>query len=62
MIVRLIPVRMGPLGKPVASLALLSSRTSSRTHSSPTPFELQRQYEAILVWSYTTFIVIEAEG
>jgi hypothetical protein len=57
---RLSPDRMGPLGKPPASLALLPSRASSRTRSCPTPFEHQRRYEAIRVWSFTTFIVIEA--
>ncbi len=56
--VRLSPDRMGPLGKPPANLALLPSR-SSCTRSYPALFELQRQYEAIWVWSYTTFIVIE---
>jgi hypothetical protein len=30
--------------------------------SYPALFELQRHYEAIRVWSYTTFIVIEASG
>jgi hypothetical protein len=58
--VRLSLDRMGPLGKPQASLALLPSRTSSRTCSYPALFELQRWYEAIRVWSYSTFIVLEA--
>ncbi len=30
------------------------------TRSYPSLFRLQRRYEAIRVWSYTTFIVIEA--
>ncbi len=59
-IVWLSPDRMGPLGKPPANLALLPSRTSSRTRSYPALFEFQQRYEAIWVWSYTTFIVIEA--
>ncbi len=54
-VVRLSLDRMGPLGKPPASLALLLSRTSSRTRSYPALFELQRQ-----VKQYTTFIVLEA--
>jgi len=58
--VRLSPDRMGPLGKPPASLALLPSRTSRRMRSYPSLFELQLRYEAIWVWSYTTFILIEA--
>ncbi len=58
--VRLSLDRMGPLGKPPASLALLPSRTSSRTRSYPVLFELQCLYEAIRVWSYTTFVLIEA--
>jgi hypothetical protein len=48
-IVRLNPDRMGPLGKPLASLALLPSRTSSITRSCSTLFKLQRRYEAIRV-------------
>jgi hypothetical protein len=58
--VRLSPDRMGPLGKPPAYLTLLPTRTSSHTHSYPALFELQRRYEAIRVWSYTTLIVIKA--
>jgi len=58
--VRLSPDTMGPLGKPPAYLALLPTRTSSHTHSYPALFELQRRYEAIRVWSYTTLIVIKA--
>ncbi len=57
---RLSPDRMGPLDKPLASLALLSPRASSHMRSCPTPFNRQRRYEAIQLWSYTTFIVIEA--
>jgi len=53
---------MGPLDKPPASLALLPSRASSRTHSSSNPAVLapQCRYEAIREWSYTTFSVNEA--
>ncbi len=58
--VRLSPDRMGPLGKPPANLALLPSRARSGMRSCPAPFFRQRWYEAIRVWSYTTFIVIEA--
>ncbi len=58
--VRLSPDRMGTLGKPPASLALLPSRTSSHTRSCPALLTPQCQYEAIRVWSYTTFIVNEA--
>jgi hypothetical protein len=57
---QLSPDRMGPLGKPQASLALLPSRTSICMHSSPAILEFQHQYEAMRVWSYTTFIVNEA--
>jgi hypothetical protein len=63
--VRLSPGRMGPLGKPPASLEqelgflLLPSRARSCTRN-PALFELQCRYEAIRVWSYTTFIVIKA--
>ncbi len=57
---RLSPDRIGPLGKPPASLALLPSRTSSHMCSCPALLELQRWYEAIQLWSYTTFIVNKA--
>ncbi len=56
--VRLSPDRMGPLDKPPASLALLPSRARSPTHSNPALLAPQRRYEAILVWPYTTFIVV----
>jgi hypothetical protein len=63
-LVQLSPDRMGPLGKPPASLdngvdvgtPLLPSRAISRT-CSPTLLTPQCQYEAIRVWWYTTFIV-----
>ena len=55
--VRRSPNRMGPLGKPPASLALLPSRTSSHTHRSPAPSEFQRRYEAIRVWSWSKPVV-----
>jgi hypothetical protein len=56
MLVRLSPERMGPLGKPPA-LPTATSRTSSRTGSHPsTPTAVY----TIRVWSYATFIVIEA--
>jgi hypothetical protein len=58
--VRLSTDRMGPLGLPPASLALLKSRTSSHMRSYPALFELQCMYESIRVWSYKTFIVLEA--
>jgi hypothetical protein len=54
------PDRMWSLDKPPASLALLPSRARSRTCSYPALLEFQRRYEAIRVWSYTTFIVNEA--
>jgi hypothetical protein len=49
------PDRIGLLDKPPAGSAFLPSRASSRTrfHMIPTH---QCQYEAIRVWSYTTFI------
>ncbi len=50
------PDRIGLLGKPPASSAFLTSRASSHT-CFPTFPTHQRQYEAIRVWSYTTFIV-----
>jgi hypothetical protein len=50
---------MGPLDKPSASLALLPSRASSHTCSNPELLAPQRRYEAIQLWSYTTFIVNE---
>jgi hypothetical protein len=61
------PDRMGPLDKPPASLEngvdvgtpLLPSSASIRT-CSPTLLAPQCRYEAIRVWSYATFIVIEA--
>ena len=46
--------------KPPASLALLPSRASSRKHNNPALLSPQRWYEAIRVWSYTTFIVNKA--
>jgi hypothetical protein len=52
--------RMGPLGKPPASLALLPSRASSCTRSNPALLAPPCRYEAIRVWSYTTFIVNKA--
>jgi hypothetical protein len=58
--VQLSPNRMGPLGKPPARLALLPSRASSHTRSNPALLAPQCRYEAIHVWSYTTFIVNEA--
>ncbi len=51
------PDRMWSLDKPPASLALLPSRASSRTRSNPAVLTPQCWYEAIWVWSYTTFIV-----
>jgi hypothetical protein len=47
--VRLSLDRTGPLGKPSASLALLSSRTSSPTHSCHALLAPQCRYEAIRV-------------
>jgi hypothetical protein len=58
--VRLSLDRMGPLGKPPASLAHLLSRASSHMRSNPALLAPQCRYEAIHVWSYTTFIVNEA--
>ncbi len=58
-VVRHRPDRMESLDKPPASLAFLPSRASSRTRY-PTLLAPQCRYEAILVWSYTTFIVYEA--
>ncbi len=52
--------RMGQLDKPPASSASLPSWASSRTRF-PTLLAPQHQYEAMWVWSYTTFIVYEAE-
>ncbi len=58
-LVRLSPDRMGPLGKPPASLALLPSRASSLMLSNPALLAPQCRYEAIQVWSYTTLIMNE---
>ncbi len=58
-LVRLSPDRMGPLGKPPASLALLPSRASSRMLSNPALLAPQCRYEAIRVWLYTIFVVNE---
>jgi hypothetical protein len=49
----------GLLDKPPASSAFLPSRASSCTRL-PTLLAPQRWYEAIRVWSHTTFIVYEA--
>jgi hypothetical protein len=57
---QLLPDRIGSLDKPPASLALLPSRASSRMRSNPALLAPQCRYEAIRVWSYTTFIVNEA--
>jgi hypothetical protein len=57
--VRRRPDIMGLLDKPPASPVFLPSRASSRTRS-PALLAPQCQYEAIRVWSYTTFIVNEA--
>jgi len=51
---------LGHFGKPPANLALIPSRTNNHTWGYPALFELQHWYEAIRVWLYTTFIVIEA--
>jgi hypothetical protein len=58
--VRRRPDRMGSLDKPPASLALLPPRASSRMRSNHALLTPQRRYEAIRVWSYTTFIVNKA--
>jgi hypothetical protein len=49
------PDRIGSLGKPTASSAFLLSRASSFTRFLTFPTR-QPQYQAIRVWSYTTFI------
>ncbi len=52
---------MGPLGKPPASSALLLFQKPIAAWAVARALsELQRWHEAIRVWSYTTFIVIEA--
>jgi hypothetical protein len=51
----------GHSGRPLASLALLPVQEPVAALAvTPALFELQRWYEAIRVWSYTIFIVIEA--
>jgi hypothetical protein len=54
--VRREPDRIGLLEKPPASSAFLPSRASTVLASLRFPY-LQYGYEAIRVWSYTTFIV-----
>jgi hypothetical protein len=49
----------GGVGSPLAGFPP-RDRASSRTRSCPTPSDRQCRYEAIRVWTYTTFIVIKA--
>ncbi len=55
------PDRIGSLGKPPASSPLLPSRASSRTRLPTFPTH-QCRYEAIRVWSYSTFIAYGSQS